>query len=692
VLSRDRLKADLDVDVKTVMTENNRGLFRYRLGEQMFAGVDYCFIQFQILCQLVEERLSWSVGQHIRMFATPVHEAFLTACRWVGWSLINPNAITFAQAELPGELPRSPSLGLNSKTVSRRAEELLQGLCRLDDNRSVKVEELSWSQDPFGEISNVAWFNFHCLDWVRELVDAYCLSWNRGYLDQAKNLTLRWISQCLCLERHSLVWDDHTTALRLIVICQLWVVCRSAREENPEFIRELISAVLRHGRRLELKRFYRASHNHGITQAYALIVAGLLFRWLPEGSNWVELGRLRLEQQMRDNVSSEGMHREHSPYYHFYVFNQFLYAYQFGAAYGIEYSKQFADRLKKMMLCGSYVIKPNGVLPAMGDTCESSPILLSPEDVTEWFSDAGQMFLYSLTAGRKGFQPDTNSVVLSDAGIAFLRSGWGTERPFRDELFAAVRTSTFGTSHIHLDQCSFEFYAYGEDLIVDSGGPYGYAEPMRKFFLSTAAHNTVVVDGANQGIGKAQILHSCNSSGFDLLAIEQRSYPNVVHRRTILFVRPYYLVILDAVDADKPHQFSQLFHLSPNLLGHLDGHAIRTDNLANGPTIQILPLLEDGLTVKLHKPGMSTAQGWVCVAEKQKIGNTVVEYRRSGASVEFVALLVPQPAGASNALRARMESVSCDDARRIHVFIGDRRDEILFSSKGTVRIESMKQD
>jgi hypothetical protein len=300
VLERDRLKADLRVNLKTVMTESNRVVFRYGLKEQMFARVDYCFIQFQALCQLVEERLSWSLGQQIRKLATPVHEVFLKACRRAGCGLIDSAAMRFARVELPRELPRSPSFALKSEGVSPLAEDLLHGRCQVDETRSVKVEELSWSQDPFGESWGVARLNFHCLDWVRELVDGYCSTSEQSYLDQAKNLTRRWISQCLWLERHPVVWDDHATALRLIIMCQLWVVCRFARAEDAEFIREVISAVLRHGRRLEHERFYRANHNHGITQAYALIVAGCLFPWLPEASNWVDLGRLRLERQMSE--------------------------------------------------------------------------------------------------------------------------------------------------------------------------------------------------------------------------------------------------------------------------------------------------------------------------------------------------------------------------------------------------------
>ena len=172
--------------------------------------------------------------------------------------------------------------------------------------------------------------------------------------------------------------------------------------------------------------------------------------------------------------------------------------------------------------------------------------------------------------------------------------------------------------------------------------------------------------------------------------IEQRNYPKVVHRRTILFVRSHYFVILDALEAEERHQYAQLFHLSPRLCADLEGRGVRTASLANGPTIEILPLLETGLTVKLHKPHNDATHGWVCVAEKEKVGNTVAEYRRSGESEEFGVLLVPQPAGASNRLQAKIEESSHANDRHICVIIGDRQDEIFMSPTGKVTIESVK--
>ncbi len=671
------------------MIKLKRPPFRYGLKERIFARLDCRFIQGQLLFGAVKERMSWSLGEALQGLATPAHEAFLKASQRLGCSFINSTAVHFALEEIPKEVPHTPSLGLKSKTVSRRARELLQGICRLDDDYCLRMENLTWSPDPFGEVSSTARFNFHCLEWVRELLDAYCATKDLSYLEQAKKLTLLWISQCLFLESHAVVWDDHATAVRLIVICRLWVVCRFAHEEGLEFGRKLISAVLRHGRRLERKRFYRPGHNHGITQAYALMVAGLLFRWLPEAPTWADLGRRRLEQQMSDNVSREGMHREHSPFYHFYVCTQFLFAYQFGAAYGVEYSTAFTERLKMMVLCGSYVIKPNGELSAMGDTCRSSPILLSPDDVTEWFADAGKMFLYSVTAGGKGSQPEVNSVVLPHAGIAVLRSGWGNERPFQDELFAAVRTCTFDSSHIHRDQLSFEIYAYGDDLIVDSGGPYIYGDPVRDYFLSTRAHNTVVVDGQNQEIGKAEIVDWRTSSAFDILILEQCSVPMVVHRRAIIFVRSGYFIIIDLLKGDALHNYAQLFHLCPRLTAQLKGLTISTTRESKGPTIQIIPLIKGGLRADLQTEASDPGNTWVCLGEGKKISTTVVTYQYVASTAEFAVLLVPQPSGVSIPVYARMEDLPGSNGRRISITIGERSDEIFIDRDNQVTVSRL---
>jgi hypothetical protein len=651
--------------------------------------VDELLTSVALKGETIGTQYSWRMGRVIHATATIIHEVVRRLGRKLGLTSANHafvEGMRLVNQKHDAQYPWLwPSLGY----ISKRAEELVDGACTLENGERLKLEEISWLRDPYRDVIGSARFSFNSLGWVADLVEQYRNSGDSHYLVPARKLTLRWISECLDTEGRARIWDDHATALRAIALCQLWCAYNETRNLDYDFVTKLLSAIVRHAEKLVHRRFYRPCHNHGVTQAYALLAIGLFFPVHPKASKWVELACARIEAQMSENVSAEGMHREHSPFYHFYVFNQFLYAYQLGEAYGIEFSQAFTDRLKKMLLCGAYLLKPNGTLPALGDTCKSSPLLVNAEDVPEWFSKARQRYLYSFSGGAAGTQPEENSIYLPHGGVTLLRSGWGTERRFEDECFLAVRTRTFDTSHIHRDQLSFELYAYGDDLIVDSGGPYGYGEPMREFFLSTAAHNTVVVDGKEQGIGKAEVIDWRTSSIFDLLVAEQRSYPGVVHRRVVLFVRPDYFLILDRLEAEDRHAYAQFLHLNPGLNARCDNLAVTTTSSTDGATVQIIPLLEPGLAVKLHQGTDHALQGWVCVGEMQKLLSTVVEYQRQGCTEEFAVLLVPQPPGISTAVRARLEELSAG-GRRIHVVIGERRDEIVISNDGRVTVGGVR--
>lgn len=646
--------------------------------------VDRLLMTIQSRCELVENGVSQRLGIHFRKGAIIAHESLLRR----GWdvsSLSNLKSVPCLPKEFPTGLPWIPVITPFSKTVTKRAEQPVLGFCRIDSTTTLNINELSWTPDPFGNGTMISRFLFHCLEGIQEMVNVYWLTKNTAYLDDAKAIAHRWISECLFVERHPLVWDDHITAIRSLVLCRLWLASYYAKKDSYDFTKEICSAILRHGRRLATKGFYRPRHNHGVTQAYALFVVGLLISSFPEATGWAEVGRRRLEQQMAQNVSCEGVHREHSPFYHFYVFKQFLSAYRFGAWYDVRFSREFCDRLIKMLQSGTHLVKPNGTLPAIGDTCKSSPVAVNRKDVTDWFGEGGKTYHYSVTQGREGSQPQVTSVIFPDAGLAMFRSGWGNRRPFQEEIFASVRLCTYDTSHVHRDQGTFELYAYGADLIVDSGGPFAYGDPMREFFISTAAHNTVVVDGRNQEIGKAVVRQWQTSNDCDVLVIEHRSYPGVVHRRTIIFVRPYYFVVADRLNALRLHTYTQMFHLAAPLRAHLEGLTIRTTNVSNGPTIQVMPLFQAGLNVRLRTGTREPVQGWISTGEQQKIANTVIEYERSGENAEFVVVLVPQGSKTFTPVSAQMEDQG-SSGRRIVVSIGEQADTIFIDKADQVNV------
>ena len=131
-----------------------------------------------------------------------------------------------------------------------------------------------------------------------------------------------------------------------------------------------------------------------------------------------------------------------------------------------------------------------------------------------------------------------------------MRSGWEP-----DAVWAVLDAGHFGYGHQHEDKLSLLLHAYGR-LLLTEGGNYAYdASEMRRYVLSTRAHNTIRVDGEDQNrrlaYDRARFDVTIPSDGslritpeYDVAeGIYDEGYgPDadrvVTHRRTVIFLKP----------------------------------------------------------------------------------------------------------------------------------------------------------
>jgi hypothetical protein len=151
------------------------------------------------------------------------------------------------------------------------------------------------------------------------------------------------------------------------------------------------------------------------------------------------------------------------------------------------------------------------------------------------------------------------------------------------------------------------------------------------------------------------------------------------------------LIILDRLEAAEIHRYSQLFHLNPNLEIAPGEVGIRTLNPGGGPIVQIIPLMTEDLEVRFENGTLRPRQGWVCTGPSRVIPNTVVEYRRSGTTVEFGTLLVPHPPDRRDTARVSIEGTPFESNARLQVVLGNQCDEILISPVGEMRLVTRSQ-
>jgi hypothetical protein len=630
-------------------------------------ALDHLLVAVIMGSERLGRRHSHRLARAVRAAAVSGHGAMWRVATLAGLAAAPAAMVRAALAVSVKDAPRFPVPVIG--TVTPLASALVEGRYLFHGGATVPVDRLSWLR-PFSELPDVPLdrHHFHALDGVRQLVDAHGLGAGPAYLDAARRVTRRWISEGLFSERGRSIWSDHTTAVRALVLVQLWVAGLTDEGADPRFTRSLYTALVRHAARLAHPAFYRAEHNHGITQAYALLALGVVLAPHPDAPAWLRLGRARLEAQVADNVSAEGVHREHTPAYQQYVLLQLLCGLRFARAHGVTLSADFERRLVTMVEAATHMLKPDGRLSALGDGSVGSAVLVRPEDLLDCPDETVAEYAHAVTCGTTGRTPKHRDAVFPGGGCAFLRSGWGGgSARSGTESFLSLRLATFPTTHVHRDLLSFELHAFGEDLVVDSGGPGVY--PLRAWLKTTGAHNTVSVDGADQGITAAHLRATRLEPGWALLDAEHEAYPGVRHRRILVYRRSSgELLVIDRLEAARRHRYALFFHLAPDLTPFREGLAVRTRSATGGPSLELVPLLTSDLSLTVHRGVQHPPQGWVQVAARRTRPNATLEYHREAAgSVTFATALVPAPAGIEGGARARLEGGLLEGDARVSV-------------------------
>ncbi|HEY7728175.1 MAG TPA: alginate lyase family protein [Candidatus Eisenbacteria bacterium] len=589
------------------------------------------------------DRISWRLARAVRAGTADLHERVLRGARGLGIPYVPAAWIDRSVGLAPPPSPALyPSPTRIEEEAARSLPELRRGFWSPGRGPRYSLGESGWGAAEESGRSMQARFLWHALHPAALLLEGYRVHGDDHDLGLAQSLAERWIRTCLYREREETLWDDHITAMRALVLCDLWYAagCR-AGDRSPE-PRSLGTALARHAEKLALGRFYRPGHNHGVTQALALLATASALRVHPSATGWGRLGRRRLEAQMLENVSPEGVHREHSPYYHFFVLRQFLAAERVARAEGRPMTAAFQARLERMVESGASMIAPDGSLVPLGDTWHGAPILITSGELESVPKEASATLRYALSADPEG-SPAADAIY-PEGGLAILRSGSTKGEPRRAERHITVRLSVHPTSHIHSDALSLTLYAYGSALLIDSGGPYGYGDPFRhRYFTTTAAHNTVSVDSASQSPGPCLVRRWERRPGRDLLEVEHGNYAGVLHRRTLLFFRGRYLLLVDRLESAAPHRYTQRFHFASDLGAERMGSDAVARRGHEGPSLRLVPLLSPGDAVALHHGGEDPAHGWACTGDLERRPTWVASWSADGPSALFATLLVPAP-------------------------------------------------
>lgn len=381
---------------------------------------------------------------------------------------------------------------------------------------------------------------------------------------------------------------------------------RDSDHFTPALFKEALKYLYAHGRHIEryLSTYY-SPNTHLTGEGLGLYYLGTQLPFLEAAAGWRKLGEDILLSEITRQILPDGVYFEQSTWYQRYTVDIYSHFVILRSLFGDPFYDGKAELIESRLGTAfdflAHVTLPDGRTPLIGDDDGGRMLPLTgdqPDDLRGSLA-AGSVILgrgdHKHVAGRasedlfwltgtdgiasfetiKETKPETMSRNFADGGYAVMRDGW---QPTDNYLVVDCgEVGSLSGGHGHADTLSIAVAVHGKTLLVDSGTyTYHESKPLRDYFRSTVAHNTLVIDGESSSApggtfawktrADARQERWISEERFDLFEGSHNGYRRLedpaVHSRSILFLKNDYWIIRDLAETNGEHEYSLNFHFA----------------------------------------------------------------------------------------------------------------------------------
>ena len=320
-----------------------------------------------------------------------------------------------------------------------------------------------------GDWSNPNWprlwlYNLHYFDDLNAVDAPARAAWHGEWIE-------RWLADNL--PGRGVGWEPYPTSRRILS----WI--KFALRGGPLTPSALHSLAVQ-ARWLQRRLEWHLGGNHLLANALALVCAGAFFEG-PEADAWLRHARGLIERELAAQILADGGHYERSPMYHALVLEDLLDACNVLQCCGLQIAADWGSCALRMQRWLEVLTHPDGDIAFFNDATFGVAAL--PAELRAY----GARLL-----GAPAAAPALGSVLLPASGYGRLQ---------RADAVLFADCAALGPDHLpghaHADTLSFELSLGCERVLVNSGVSLYAAGAERDRQRGTAAHNTLVIDGAD---------------------------------------------------------------------------------------------------------------------------------------------------------------------------------------------------
>jgi hypothetical protein len=389
------------------------------------------------------------------------------------------------------------------------------------------------------------------------------------------------------------------------------------------------------------------TNNWIIFGARGMLITALFFPELASSDRFIGYAWDRFAEEIDRQILPDGVQFELTQHYHYGVARSYATANYLTMRSGRAVPERPLRAVDAMCRYLEQTVTPDGLHLSFNDSdadCghEVLAFLAAPETAEARGGNPGRI-------GASGDLSRLEPEYFPYGGVAFLRD--------RDH-YLAFDGGPFGASHQHEDSLSFWLSAFGRTLIVDPGRYlYDRTTPFRPYLLSTAAHNTITVDGLGQRsrehreswVARTPLENLFETTETRVSAGASYIYGYgygeavpVVHRRSVIFERGRFYLLFDLLEGEGEHDFTLRFQFMPGGAERCDSPGPTVRTTGDDVNVVVIPECAVPLEPSIHVGETDPIAGWYSIGYHRLAPAPQAIFRgRAAFPIEVATLLYP---------------------------------------------------
>ena len=467
------------------------------------------------------------------------------------------------------------------KIVERSIKWIKEGFM-LNGCKYVLKSPFKWSH-PKG-VSRNHQYKIQAWIMIDELLRASLIDSKNKFLETSRQVAIDWIDSFLFGEEvDEFSWYDMGAGQRASLLAYIThktlldnsISKKTLKKKNHnssnEDILKLIIAADIHIHELMSEDRLAIHSNHGLFQMAGLLALSSSLPFLKSAKEARTFSMGKIESMLKNHFFEDGFHKEHSPMYHMFLSN---YLYQLNAAGWLEGSSTLESLTQNAIVSTQKFIMPNGLFAPIGD----SNMRYSAKDLCLFDVNTDSLEVASCPPGLHIFE---------EGGVAIMATN---DQLGKSDEHLVLSAQFHSRQHKHADDLTLNYCVKGHPYLIDAGTfTYHYDQLERMYIESTKAHNTIEIDGLNNsrfrldaygsGLSKVFQIGNCTvmEAKIDHKNLVPKDIPNNVikttdgievkisHTRLVINKPQHFMAVIDILNSEVEHQYSQWFHFAPRL-------------------------------------------------------------------------------------------------------------------------------